>query len=84
MREVQRALPARSLSNGKLYCIEDAVRQEAHDACDLELEDNVYAREQDRLEALALLYRSLRRVEIARNPCGFFKRMFNRDECVVD
>lgn len=84
MREVERALPTRNLSNGKLYCIEDAVTQQQHDACDLDLEDNVFVREQDRIEALALLHRALRRVELARNPCGFFKRIFNRDECVVD
>jgi hypothetical protein len=84
MREVERALPRRNLSNGKLYCIEDATTQQVYDECAAGLEDNVYQREQDRIEALALLHRALRRVEIARNPCGFFKRLFNRDECVVD
>jgi hypothetical protein len=81
LREMERALPKRNLANGKLYCIEDAVTQQQHDECDLDLEDNVFVREQDRIEALALLRKAVRRIELARNPCGFFKRVFNRSAC---
>jgi hypothetical protein len=81
---VERALPRRNLPNGKLYCIEDAATQQQHDACDLDLEDNVFVREEDRKEALRVLERAVRRIELSRNPCGFFRRVFKRRECVVD
>lgn len=77
-------LRPRLLSNGKLYCVEDARTEGERDECALSLEDAFYLSERDKAEARAQLLRGIKRVELARAPCGFFARIFSRKSCRAD
>lgn len=76
-------LKPRPLPNGKYYCIEDAVTEEAKDNCSLDLEDGKWQSEQDKARALDGIERGVERLRLARNPCSLWERLTRRDRCTV-
>ena len=78
---MKRALAPRTLPNGKTYCAELAQTEKAQDDCLGDLEDGFFLSEQDKARALTLFDRFMERLKLQRNPCGFWKSLFNRQEC---
>lgn len=71
----------RLLPNGKLYCVEDAVTEEDHDACALDLEESLWLAEDDKRRMLRTVEQAARRLELARNPCNWFEKLRRADRC---
>lgn len=80
----ERDLKPRTLPNGKLYCFEDSKTEGQQDECTGDLEDTLFKSEQDKARGLAGIIKAVERLKLQRNPCGFFKRIFNRSECRVE
>lgn len=80
---MKRILAPRTLPNGKTYCLELATTQEAQDECAGDLEDAFFLSEQDKRSGIALFDKFMARLKLARNPCGFWARTFNRERCNV-
>lgn len=79
-REAKRTI----LPNGKEYCVEDAKTDGQRDDCALDLEDAVFVGN-EKLERIdTLVTKAVKRLKLARNPCGKLKALFNRRECNVD
>lgn len=74
-------MPSRPLPNGRIYCVELAATEGAKDRCALDLEENVYTREEDRKRALGIIERGLRRIELMRKPCNVVERTLRFDRC---
>lgn len=79
---MNRALAPRTLPNGKTYCLELAKTEDAQDDCAGDLEDAFFASEQDKTIARGLFDKIARRLELQRNPCGWWSRnITRRKEC---
>ena len=77
-------LAPRHLTNGKLYCMEDAKTEVQQDRCGGNLEDLALASETDKEVGLANLLKGLERIKLRLNPCGWFGRTFKLDRCVYE
>lgn len=80
----ERDLKPRTLPNGKLYCFEDSTTEGKQDTCTGDLEDTLFKSEQDKARGLAGIIKGIERLMLQRNPCGFFRRIFQRSECRVE
>lgn len=81
---VHRTLKPRTLPNGKLYCMELARTEEQQDDCGGELEDALLLSEEDKYLGRLLIDKFIERVELDRNPCGFWARVFRNDRCKIE
>lgn len=80
---MHRVLAERRLPNGKMYCAEDARTDREQDACLGDVEDGYFNSEQDKAEGRRQTDLFVQRQSLARQPCGFFARLFRRDRCTV-
>lgn len=64
--------------------MELARTEDEQDECAGDLEDGFYQSEQDKKRGARLLEQGALRLKQARNPCGFFKRVFKPKECIVN
>lgn len=80
---VSRDLRPRLLPNGKEYCAELARTEREQDACMGDLEDTVFSSNRDKERAKATLEKGVKRIKLARSPCGWWGRTFNRERCRV-
>lgn len=72
------------LPNGKEYCAEDAVTDEQKDGCTADLEDGLFNSNKDKALGLRNLEKGVKRIKLALNPCGFWKRLFRDQNCFVE
>lgn len=79
----RRDLAPRTLPNGELYCLETARTEKAQDQCGGDLEDTLLESETDKAVALQNIVKGVERIKLRLNPCGFWRRIFNRSECYV-
>lgn len=80
----KRHLAPRPLANGKLYCLEDSVTEGQRDECAAELEDSKFLSERDKAVGLDAIIKGIQRLRLSRNPCGFWKSMFQASQCKVE
>lgn len=78
---VNRDLRTTLLPNGKEYCAELAKTERAQDECMGDLEDALFTSNRDKLRASHTLATGAKRIEQARNPCGFWAKLTNRERC---
>jgi hypothetical protein len=69
------------LPNGKEYCLEDAATEEAQDICGGNLEDAVYVGNRKGEQTFKTVEDYARAEKLRRNPCGFWKRVFQPAQC---
>lgn len=74
----------RLLPNGKEYCVELSRTNGELQTCALDLEDALYLSNQDKAILQQLIDRAMKRLELARNPCSFFEKLFGNDRCKVE
>ena len=80
----ERDLRKTLLPNGKEYCAEDSVTDEQKDSCTGDLEDGLFNSNQDKALGLKNLKRGVKRIKLSLNPCGFWKKLFRDQNCIVD
>ena len=80
----KRDLRKTTLPNGKEYCAEDAVLDEDKDKCTADLEDGLFNSNKDKALGLRNIEKGVKRIKLALNPCGFWKRLFRDQSCVVE
>lgn len=80
-REARSIATPRTLPNGKTYCVEDARTEGERDACALMLEDAFYLSEEDKASLLRLVEKAVRRLSLARKPCGFWATITKQKRC---
>lgn len=78
---VSRDLKPTLLPNGREYCAELARTERAQDECMGDLEDALYTSNRDKLRASGTLRTGAKRIEQARNPCGWWARLTQRARC---
>lgn len=78
---VQREAQRQRLSNGKEYCGELAATEEAQEDCIGDLEDALFTANNQLDAVLKLTNNFVHRMKLLRNPCGFWQRTFNRQQC---
>lgn len=67
------------LPNGKEYCYEDARTEGAQDDCAGDLEDALYnANHADKPAIQKIVDEAVRRAELLRNPCNWWRRNISR------
>lgn len=79
----RRDLQPRLLPNGKEYCAEDAKTEKQQDNCLGDLEDVAFKSNEDKARAMSGIETAVKRMKLMRNPCGFWKGLFNRSKCNV-
>lgn len=70
-----------TLPNGKEYCAELAVTQDAQDDCTGDLEDALYNANRRGERQVHTVDEFVRLEKLRRNPCGFFRRLFTPSKC---
>lgn len=78
---VNRDLTKTLLPNGRDYCAELAKTERAQDECMGDLEDALYSANRDKARASQTLTTGAKRIELSRNPCGFWERLTQRARC---
>lgn len=78
---VNRDLQKTLLPNGREYCAELAKTERAQDECMGDLEDALYVSNRDKARASQTLTTGAKRIEQARNPCGWWAKLTNRERC---
>lgn len=63
--------------------MEESKTEKVQDKCGGNLEDTLLDSETDKEVGLANVVKAVERIKLSINPCGFFGRMFRRDECRV-
>ena len=81
---VNRDLRRTLLDNGKEYCAELALTEEAKDRCTGDLEDALFTSNRDKDRARDTLDRGIKRLKLIRNPCSFWEKLFRNDRCRVE
>lgn len=72
----------RLLPNGKEYCVELSLTNRELQTCALDLEDALFLANQDKALLQDLIDRATKRLELGRNPCGWWARnVSRRREC---
>lgn len=79
---VEAMLPPRDPA-GDVKRAEDAATVEDAWTLLLDLEDVDYLHERDKERAVEFVQRAADRIKLARNPCGFWRRLFKPSECTV-
>lgn len=73
----------RKLPNGKTYCVEDSSDNGELVDCGSDLESALKDSNDDKDRIITITQQAVRRIELSLNPCGFWRRIFNRRECNV-
>lgn len=81
VNEVKQQGKARVLPNGRTYCVELAKTEGTQDECALDLEDAFYLSERDKARMVDLVVKGVERHRRAIQPCGWWKRTFQRSKC---
>lgn len=75
----------RLLPNGKEYCVELSDTNGELQTCALDLEDALFLSNKDKQTLQKLIDKAVKRLSLARNPCGWWSRTFTkRVECNPD
>jgi hypothetical protein len=63
--------------------MEQSKSEKIQDKCGGNLEDTLLASETDKQVALANVVKAVERIKLSINPCGFFGKIFRRNNCRV-
>ena len=69
------------LPNGREYCAELAVDEDAQDDCMGDLEDALYAANRKAERTLRTVTDYAARERLRRNPCSWWEKLIRRDRC---
>lgn len=78
---VKAKLPARTLPNGKLYCVELSTTEQQHDTCADDLEDLAWSQHNDADITIDFVVHAVEKLKLARNPCSMFRAMIHPSKC---
>lgn len=80
---LEREAAPRAYSSGKSYCVEDALTGRDMERCALEGEDLKFLLEGDKQRMLNTAKKAAKRLELVRNPCRWYEKLFRVDRCRV-
>lgn len=81
LSSLRRDAAPRHYPSGKDYCVEEAFTGEQMTDCASSGEDLHYLDTEDKRRMLGTAERAVKRVELSRNPCTWYEKLFRVDRC---